>query len=253
MKELIELTPQEDYLQDRGTRVTLNDVAKGDLGVSPKTKTGSIISHKNLLQKFNTMVEALNESECSQLNFQPAKFRDTQGKARPTIEMDLKTLVWFASSYHHSLRLSIVTYAFDKMKRESDTRLAEAVKEAKQLQKLITGECSIRRCITEAWNEMEEAPNESEVWQAMTWKNLAEATYVTKLIRVIPDGLNHIVGVMKHPGNVKYNPQLVRDTWEDYVEAGKPSPTERERLTTEYNIVLENYKKKFEELEQVRD
>jgi len=245
-QELVELTPTEAFLQQVGFTMTLKEVAD---------KHGR--ENGKLVKDFEKEIASLSPDRFESFNFS-LEIADIQsGKGRKqdikTYNLDFKMLVWYISKFDANLRADIVNYAFEKLQAENKQKLDAAVKEAKQLQKLITGECSIRRCITEAWNEMEEAPNESEVWQAMTWKNLAEATYVTKLIRVIPDGLNHIVGVMKHPGNVKYNPQLVRDTWEDYVEAGKPSPTERERLTTEYNIVLENYKKKFEELEQVRD
>jgi len=222
MNDLIKLSSQEQFLQDSGFSMTLKEVADGSIINAPKTKAGDLISNKELVKKFNKMIAELDEDRLGAVNFYPAKYTDSQGKLRPTVSTDLLTMTWFIASYDHKLRLDIVNYAFDKLQKDNKKKLEEAVIEAKKPAMLSNGMCSVRRCIIEAWRDEEEAPNESDCWSALIWKQFAKTHAKATIVRVIPEELNGHVGIMKQAGNVKYLPTTIRAVWEEYVEAGKP-------------------------------
>jgi len=79
MKDLIELTPTESFLQNAGFKMTLKDVAD---------QYGK--ENKNLVSDFNKMISTLDEERFNELKFQPVKYTDKKGELRPTIEQAVK-------------------------------------------------------------------------------------------------------------------------------------------------------------------
>jgi hypothetical protein len=233
MSELITLNPTEQFLQNTNTRVTLKEVA------DTYNK-----ENFNLVNDFNKMVSTLSEESFNGLNFQGVNYTDKKGEVRKTIEMDMKTLVWFISKFDHEKRYQIVNFAFEKL--EESKRLA--IIEAKKPNMLPNGMCSVRRAISEVWDDdTVKAPTESDIWDSLVWKGFARTEAKVTVARTIPKELNGHVGVMKAKGDVKYYPETVEKVWSEFCEAGKPVKSEYERLKEEFAEISKYYEAKLAE------
>lgn len=232
MKELIKLNPTEQFLANTNLTMTLKDVAD---------KYGK--RHDNLTRDFKRMVAELSDENLDALNFEVTSYIDKSNKSQTTIQLGLKTLVWFIAKFDHNLRLKVVEFAFEKLEEEK----RKAIKEAKKPIMLPNGMCSVRRGLSEAWSDSEEAPNESEMWEALVWKGFCRTEAKVTVVRTIPEHLQGHIGHTKGKGDVKYYPSTLRAVWEEYEANGKPTVSEYDRLMEEFEQVSKYYTKKLEE------
>ena len=239
MKDLIELTPTESFLQNAGFTMTLKDVAN---------QYGK--ENYNLVRDFNSMISTLDEDSLSHLKFEGAKYKDKQNKERPTLVLDFKTLIWFIAKFDHKLRLDIINYAFAQLEETNKQAIEQAVKNAKKPKVYKNGYMSVRGCIGEAFDDIEEDILETDVWNALVWNGLARTRAKITIRREIPENLDGIVGKMNL--NIPtYRPDIVRETYNKWLEAGSPTKTEYERLTEEFKQIADYYEAKIEEAKKL--
>jgi hypothetical protein len=243
MNELIKLSPTEQFLANQNITMTLHELSSGVITVNvPKKKSGELIDNKNLVQKFNSMVSELDEDRFNELNFQPVKYVDKKGETRPTISMDLKTFTWFTTSYDHNLRMDVVNFAFEKLEKEKDL----AVIEAKKPKIYPDGRMSVRRCISEAWDDTEiGVPNENDIWNSLIWKGFATTKAKVTTTRVIPEEMEGFIGAMKNRGFATYTPSVIKKVWREFEEAIQPVVSEYDRLKEEFSQISKYYEKKL--------
>jgi hypothetical protein len=87
MNELIELNPQELFLQNTGLTMTLKQIAD---------QYGK--ENSNLMRDFHKMLSVLNEEEIATLNYEHCKYKGANNKTLPTICMDYHTMSTFIQS-----------------------------------------------------------------------------------------------------------------------------------------------------------
>lgn len=232
MNELIKLSPTEQFLANTNMSITLKEIADK-----------YNIVHKNSLRDFKKMVLSLKDDEIDRLKFEPISFKDQYNRDQTTLKLDLKTMLWFMSKFDHSLRLQFIDYAFEKLEKEK----ALAVNEAKKPRIYYDGNMSVRRCISEAWEDDDEkVPNESDVWDALIWKGFAKTKAKVTTTKVVPSGLEGHVGAMKNRGFATYKPNTIKSVWLEFEKAGKPVKSERERLVEEFEEISKYYKDKID-------
>jgi hypothetical protein len=232
MNELITLNPTEQFLANQNITMTLKDVADK-----------YNVEHKNATRDFKKMVTSLSDDELDTLNFELTSYIDNSNRKQSTFTLDLKTMLWFMTKFDHSLRLQVINFAFEKLEKEKTL----AIIEAKKPIMLANGMCSVRRGLSEAWCEEEEAPTESDIWNSLVWKGFCRTEAKVTVVRTIPESLNGHIGQMKAKGDVKYYPKTMRTVWEEFEQAGKPIKSEYERLKEEFKQVSEYYAEKIAE------
>ncbi len=104
--DLIELTTVEQSLQDSGVSMTLKDIAD---------KYGK--RHADLNRSFSKMVDKVG-ADVALCNYSYREFTTSEGNSYKTVEMDLKTLVWFIAKFDDKLRLQVINYAFEKLEED---------------------------------------------------------------------------------------------------------------------------------------
>ena len=172
---------------------------------------------------------------------------DDSNRKQRTFNLDLKTMLWFMTKFDHALRLDVINFAFEKLEKEKTL----AVIEAKKPKIYSDGRMSVRRCLSEAWSDEEDAPQEKELWEALIWKGFAESVAKVTTTKKIPNGLDGYIGSTKgeHRGFATYNPDVVKEAWDEFVESGKPVKSERDKLIEEFAQVSKYYEDKLKELE----
>jgi len=111
-KELIKLNQTEQFLANQNVTMTLKEIAD---------RYGK--ENYNLVRDFNKMISTLDEDRLAALNFQGSSYIGKDNTRRPTIVLDLKTLVWFVSKFDHKIRLDIVNYVFGKLEKEKEEEI----------------------------------------------------------------------------------------------------------------------------------
>jgi hypothetical protein len=236
MNELIELNPTEQFLANQNITMTLKEIAD---------KYGK--RHNDLKATFNLAVSKLSEENISYVQVVPVKvIVEKNNGAKETINsftLDLRTMLWLMTKFDENMRMNVINFAFEKLEREKTL----AIIEAKKPIMLANGMCSVRRGLSEAWCEEEEAPTESDIWNSLVWKGFCRTEAKVTVVRTIPESLNGHIGQMKAKGDVKYYPKTMRTVWEEFEQAGKPIKSEYERLKEEFKQVSEYYAEKIAE------
>lgn len=243
MKDLIELTPTESFLQNAGFTMTLKDVA------DEYNK-----QHSKLVKSFEQQINELTADRFETLDFWVATVDTQTGKGRieklKTYRMNLKTLVWFIAKFDANLRADIVNFAFSKLEETNKQAIEQAVKIAKKPKVYNGCYMSVRGCIGEAFDDIEEDILETDVWNALVWNGLARTRAKITIRREIPENLDGIVGKMNL--NIPtYRPDIVRETYNKWLEAGSPTKTEYERLQEEFKQIADYYEVKIEEAKKL--
>jgi len=125
MNELIELNGAELAASKLGVTVTLYDLAK----VYGKNKSKDW--HRDLIRAFKKDYNDLPIETKQLVNFSESIIEVHSGKNTirqlTTLDMDVKTAVWFASRFDAKLRMDVINYAFTKLENDHN-------KEVKQLE-----------------------------------------------------------------------------------------------------------------------
>jgi hypothetical protein len=163
-----------------------------------------------------------------------------------TYKLDIKTLVWFIAKFDANLRASIINYAFEKLQEDRQNAIALAVKEAKKPKVYKNGFMSVRGCIAEAFDDIEDDVNESDVWNALVYNGLVVTKAKVTIKRDVPEELEGVVASGKYSMAV-FKPNIVREAYDKWIKAGKPIKSEYERLIEEFAEVSKKYTKLIEE------
>jgi len=237
MNELIKLTPTEQFLQNTNMTITLKEIAD---------KYGK--ENSKLVKSFEQQIGNLTDDRFESFDFWVDTVATQTGTGRiqnlKTYSMNVKTMVWFVAKFDANLRADVINYAFEKLEKEKSL----AVKEAKKPIVYHDGRTSVRRCISEAWEDSDEqVPNESDIWDALIWKGFAMTKAKVTTTKIVPSNLEGHIGAMKNRGFATYHPDLVRQVWEEFELAGKPVKSETERLTEEFEKISKYYEEKLRE------
>jgi len=63
------------------------------------------------------------------LILQAVNYIDKKGEQRPTVSMDMKTMVWFVAKFDHNLRLDVINFAFNKLQEDAQKEISETVEQ----------------------------------------------------------------------------------------------------------------------------
>lgn len=192
------------------------------------------------------MVAELSEKNFNQLRFEPVKYIDKKNEERPTVMVDFKTLVWFVTKFDHNLRLKVINEAFAKLEQQKEQEKLEAVKQAKLPKVYDNGYTSVRGAISSHFEDIKDDVNESDVWDALVSQEVVVTRAKVTIKRELSESFDGLAGTAKHNMAV-FDPQLVRNCYEKWIEAGKPIKSEYERLIEEFEQISEYYKEKIEE------
>ncbi len=213
--ELIKLTESEQYLQDANFTMTLKDVA------DTYNK-----KHFHMVRDFNVMISKLNEENLNASKFGWVDYIDEKGETRQTVEMDLKTLVWFIAKFDENIRMQVVNFAFSKYQEEQEQKLIEVKEMANKVRIHDDGTTSITGLIqhygfTESYQEIK---------NALTWKGVMDVDIKITTRPTMNDDYQDIV--YKHKTFEKnnstktkdyaYKHDSVRAIVDQYKKAGSP-------------------------------
>lgn len=164
MNELITLNPTEQFLANQNITMTLKDIAD---------KYGK--RHNDLKATFNLAVSKLTEENIGYVEVVPVKLKiitaNNKQETVNTFELDLRTMLWLMTKFDENMRMNVINFAFEKLKKDKEL----AIVEAKKLNMNTKGECSVRRAISEIWtNDDTVAPTESDIWDSLVWRGFVE-------------------------------------------------------------------------------